>query len=218
MLREPTANQWSDAELNQCIQDADWEVFEKMGRVPASGWDEVQEEITLSANATTFSLTTGTPPTALTYGLEAIRFIEHQGTSGFWTLCQELPVGDEYRYRAVNSVVATGDVPPLYMLRRPNIVFLPVATAARTLKVTYRPTPTALSADATNLNCPDKRVPLVCTRAAILAFAYLGEEEKVFSNSYGTLEDEMYADLVHPQAEGRPLRVKEVEQASNWNA
>lgn len=211
MLRETTANQWTDARLNELIQDADWAEFIESSQSRNSGFGQVQEEVALAADATTFSLTAGTPPTALTYDLEAILFIEHQGTSGFWNLCDELPEADEFRYRASNATVASGDVPPLYRLRRPNIVFMPAATVARTLKVTYRPLPTALSTDGTNLNSPDVDVPLVCTRAAVFAFTDLGEEETQLSSAYQLLKEEKLRRLGHPQAEGRSLTVKDVE-------
>ena len=211
MLREPTANQWSDARLNELIQQSDWAEFIALQKIRNSGFGQIQEEITLAADATTFSLTTGTPPTGLTYNLEAILFVEHQGTSGFWNLCRVLQEGDEYSLRAVNATIATGDVPPYYRLRRPNIVFLPAASAARTLRVTYRPLPTALSADGTNLNCPDVLVQLVTTRAASFAMADLGEEETQFDSAYGVLKDEAFRMYDNVNAEGRSLTMKLVE-------
>lgn len=217
MLREPVANQWSDGELNQFLQDADTETFEKMSRIRNSGYGQIQEEITLAANASEWSLAPGTPPAALTYNAEAISFIEHQTVGGFWNLCQELQEGDEFRYRAQNAIVATADVPPLYRVRRPNIIFLPIASAARTLRVTYRPLPRTLSEDGDYLNVPDKRVLMVCTRAAYFALAQLGEQENQFDAAYGVLEDEMYRDLEHPNAEGRALEVKKVDTPALFN-
>lgn len=220
MIREATANQWSDARLNQLIQDADWAEFINASLIRNSGLGQIQEDITLPANASTFSLTPGAPPTGFTYNLEGILFIEHLGVSGFWNPCAELQEGDEFRYRAVNAIVATGDVPPLYRLRRPNLLFLPIANADRTLRVTYRPLPVALSGDNVALNIPDVWVPLVCTRAAVFALADLGESETqlgtatadgISGGAYELLRNEMYLSLGHPGREGMTLGVKLID-------
>lgn len=214
ILREPTANQWADSDLNSHIEQADWAEFVDTSLQRNSGYGEIAETITLAANATSFSLTPGTPPTGLTYNLESILFIQHQGVSGFWSLCNEIQESDEFRYMAQNVIVATGDVPPLYRLRRPNIVFLPAAAADRTLKIVYRPRPVALSADGTALNSPDVHFQLVVTRAAIFAMAQLGEQETQFDTAYEGLKQEKYRSLVHPNAEGRTLTVKAVESCA----
>lgn len=211
MLREPVANQWDDARLNQLLQDADWAEFIDASLIRNSGLGQIDETVTLPANQSTLSLTPGTPPAALTYDLEGVLFIEHQGVSGFWNRCDELQEADEFRYRATNAIVATGDVPPLYRLRRPNLVFLPIAASDRTLRIVYRPRPVALSTDGTNLNIPDAWVALVCTRAAVAALADLGEAETQFDGTYSLLKDEMHRSLEHPQAEGRSNVIKLVE-------
>ena len=217
MLRETTPNQWSNSRLNDCINDADAEIFRKFGRVRDSGWNQFQETITLLANASTFSLTPGSNPTAFTKALAAIAFIEHQGPSGFWNLCNELREADEFRYRAQNAVRATGDVPPLYRLRQPNLVCLPVATVDRTLRVTGRFEVTAMSSDTDTMNCPDKAFALVSARAKIFALEDLGEADDVTSAAYELLTGEMYEELGHPNAEGRPLTIKPVDGPAVFN-
>lgn len=215
MIREETASKWSNARLDELLQDADWAIYRKIASIRNAGYGELAETVTLAADATTFSLTPGTNPTALTKNLKGILFIEHQDTAGNWNLCNELPEADEFRYRSTN-VIATVDVPPLYRLRRPSIVFLPAAPAARTLRISYRPLPTAFSGDSSTLDVDDDFVPLVCTRAAIFALADLGESESVLDTAYVALEDEMYADLAHPTAEGRGLMVKETEPSFSF--
>lgn len=216
MLRESSANQWTDAHLNELLQDHNWAVYKKIAQRRGAGYGELQETITLAADATTFSLTAGSNPTALTKNLKAILFVEHQGLSGFWNLCNELQEADEFRYRAQNAIVATGDVPPLYRLRRPNIVFLPASAAARTLRITYRPLPTVLTG-SDNMDVDDDYLPIVLYRAAEAALAELGEDETQFAALAQLAEEEMYVDLQHANAEGRSLVVKPVESASLLN-
>jgi hypothetical protein len=86
-----------------------------------------------------------------------------------------------------------------------------ISLTARTLKVTYRPLPTALSADGTSLNCPDVLVQLVTTRAAVFAMADLGESETQFDSAYAVLKDEMLRMYDNPNAEGRSMTPKLVE-------
>ena len=214
MLREPTANKWSDTRLDEHLQDADWEVYKQIARIRNAGYGELAETITLPANATSFSLTPGSNPTALTKNLKGIVFIEHQNSAGFWTTCNEMQEADEAAYRSNNVLVVPADVPPLYRLRRPNITFLPQAGAARTLRVVYRPLPTAFASDNSTLDVDDDYVLAVITRAAIFALADLGEDETQFSAGYGALMDEIFADLAHMTAEGRSLQVKVEESAS----
>lgn len=211
MLRELTANQWSDARITEEIQSSDHATFIELSRIRGSGFGQIQEDITLAADATTFSLTAGTPPTALTYNLEALIFVEHQGPGGFWSLCNEIPEGQEFALRSVNVSPATGDVPPLYRLRRPNIVFLPAAGASRALRVTYRPAPTALSSGSTNMNCPDTLVQFVFVRACIMLENDVGEADSTLAASYETLRDEMFRMYDHATAEGRSMTPKLVE-------
>lgn len=217
MLREATANKWTDARLGEHLQDADWALYRKIASIRNAGYGELAETITLAANATSFSLTPGSNPTALTKNLKGILFIEHQNSAGFWTVCNEMQEADEAAYRSNNILVVPADVPPLYRLRRPNITFLPQSNAARTLRVVYRPLPTAFASDSSTLDVDDDYALAVITRAAIFALAELGEDETQFTAAYGALEDEIFADLAHMTGEGRALCVKVEESASLFN-
>lgn len=210
-LRETTARQWTDATLIRHLSDANGEVFIKLGQIPGSGFDVARDVISLPANATSFSLTPGTPPAALTYNLAQVRFIDHQTTNGFWQTCPPIPEGEDYALRGTNVIVATGDVAPAYRLMRPNFLFLPSATVARTLAVTYRPMPNTLTSTSDNLDVPDATVPLVVVRAAIIALAALGEAETKFDEEYAGLLDEMYAAYNPSLNAGRTATVKNVE-------
>lgn len=210
-LREPKAKQWSDATLTRYLSDANAEMFKRLGQIPNAGFDESQETITLAANATSFSLTPGTPPTALTYGVAQVKFIDHQTTGGVWQPCAPIPQGDEYALQGVYAQTVTGDVAPMYRLRRPNLVFLPQASVARTLRVTYRPIATVLDDSADTLDVPDDVVPLVVCRAAIVALSALGQAETQYDGEYQALLDEMYSAYNPSLGAGRSYTVKNVE-------
>ncbi len=215
-LREPTAKQWSDATLIRHISDSNAEIFRMLGQIPNAGFDEVQETLTLPANASTVSLTPGTPPAALTYGVAQVKFIDHLTTSGIRQPCTPLPQGYEYALRGTNVLIATGDVAPMYRLRRPNFVFLPIASVARTLYVTYRPMAVALTAGATNLDIPDDQVPHLVVRAAVLALSSLGENETQYDGELAALQDAMFAAYNPSLAAGRSYTVKNVEGRSQF--
>lgn len=210
-LREPVARQWTDATLTRYISDANAEVFVKLGQIPNAGFDMFREVITLPANASSFSLTPGTPPTALTYGVAQVRFVDHQTTYGIWQPCPPIPEGEDFALRGQNVLVSTGDLAPAYRLLRPNLMFLPIATVDRTLAVTYRPVPNTLTSGSSNLDVPDAQVPLVVARAAIIALAGVGEDESKFDEEYSGLMDEMYSAYNPTLNAGRSQTVKNVE-------
>jgi len=213
MIRETTPNQWSNTRLNDLLQDSDWETYKKLGRIRNAGYGELEEDITLAADATTFSLTPGSNPTALTKNLKGIIGIDLVNSAGENVPCGELQSEDEHFFRTTNATVASGDVPPLYRLRRPSILFLPPASVARTLRVRYRPRTTAFADDTATLDVDDDYVPYVCTRAAIFAKLDLGETDPMLNQAMQLLEDELFADLAHMSGEGRTQIVKRVDDS-----
>ena len=216
MLREPVAKFWSDARLLEILQDADWDIYKKQQRIRKAGVGELAETVTLAADATTFSLTAGSNPTALTKALKGILWIEHQTTGGDWNLLTPMDEAEEFAYRSTSAVNATSDVPPKYRLRRPNIVFLPASTAARTLRIVYRPIPTALTDGNSTVDVDDDHVHVVLLLAAVMAYAEIGESETQYEALFQRAEDDMFADLSRVLAEGRTETVKQVEHVFNF--
>ncbi len=213
MIRERVANQWTEARLNDLIQDSDWETYKKLARSVDAGYGQLEETVTLSANATLFSLVAGSNPTGLTKNLKGILGIDLVNSAGENVPCEQLQAEDEHFFRTTNAIVATGDVPPAYRLRRPYILFLPAASVDRTLVVRYRPRTTAFADDNALLDVDDDYVPYVCTRAAIFAKLDVGETDDQLNNALALLEDELFADLAHMAGEGRTQVVKRVDDS-----
>ena len=187
-LGEASAVEWTDAQLITYISNAEQWMASWLGRLPGNGRFIQEEDITLAADAETVALSS--LPSNATKTLISIDYIHFQNTANNWTPCDEIQVGDEARLRGGSAFTVSGDVAPAYQLRRPNLFFLPISTAARTLKVRYQWLPIAKTTDSDSLETPSQYDDMIVARVLFYALGDEGEEDSSFEKRYaGRLAD-----------------------------
>ena len=183
-LGEASAVEWTSAQLVDYISNAEQWLAAWLGRLNGSGRFVQEENVTLSASSETVALSS--LPSTATKTLVSIDYIHFQTTAGIWVPCGELLIGDEARLRGSSTYTVSGDVAPVYQLRKPNILFLPISTAARTLKVRYRWIPIAKTSTSDSLETPGQYDDMIVARTLFYALGDEGEEDSSFENRYAS--------------------------------
>lgn len=211
-LGESAANEWADDTLLTYIQRAEVWLANLIGRIPNSGRFRYKESMTLSANSDTIA-TTG-----LTKRFGGIRTLYMILPGGFYSNpLVRIDETEEDLYRGSTLYnTASGNTVPAYLLRDPNVVFIPIATEARTIVFDYRYLPTAGKAAGADLETPDDYLDALITRAVHFALADVGEANGSFENEHAAVIDEITYYEVERSREGAGDSVRSTSTISLW--
>lgn len=183
-LGEASAVEWTSAQLVAHINRAEKWLAALLGRLQGSGRFLQEENVTLSASSETVALSS--LPSTATKTLLSIEYVHFQASNGVWVTCHPIQIGDQSYLRGGTSFTVSGDVAPSFELRRPNILFLPVSSAARTLKVCYRWIPIEKTSTSDSLETPKQYDDLIIARTLFYALGDEGEEDSSFEKRYAS--------------------------------
>jgi len=204
-LQEATAREWTDAQIITYISRSYLRFAAYLSMLKGSDWFQTTEDVTLAADGTTVLLT------AFTNDLAAIKHIMFKETSGFYVQCLPFQEGDDFRLLYTTTLVVNSNTAPRYRLRQPdNIYFLPKSGAARTINVTYRYRPTALTTGSDTVATPLEYDDVIEYRAAILALADEGEKDPQFEGLLSERLAEIEEQETNTNAEAGTMTVKNV--------
>ncbi len=182
-LRDPNQQEWTDNdELYRYISNAEQWMAAWLGSLKGSGRFVVQDTITLSANTSTFNLSSLTSAASKTFA--GVRYMEMLTAMNVRVPLSPIPEGDENLYRSPTTITVDAWVPPSYLLRNDAFEFLPISSAARTIYVTYQWLPLVKTTSGDTAETPTQYDDLLILRAAHDALGAEGEREKSFEDKY----------------------------------
>lgn len=216
-IREPSAIEWTDAELFSLISDEERRLWDERALLPGAGTDLYQDEISIAAAVTSFSLVTGAPPTALTKEFVAIEALDWKN-NGIWTPLQEFQAADEWQYDTQDDSSGSSSVKPSYRISGTTLIAKPEADAARTYRLTYLwrpPVKDNVSPTTDTLDTPPRWDEIIVIRAASRALEKLGQTDDRLETRVLMLVAEMEAVEVNKQPRGRVETVQRTSTA-HW--
>lgn len=209
-LRETTADEWTDAQIATYLSRSERWLARWLSGLRNSGRFVQSDSMTLAASTETLAMeTTGTPPSAFTYIVDNIRYIDMQVSGGGWAACYPLREGDENAVRGPNVPISTDLSVPTYFIRGTNLHFLPISGGARTLRITYGWIPAAKTS-ASTAETPTQYDDILVLRAVYDALGVVGENEGTFDAKYATRLAEIEDFETDRVAKGPSLRVQNV--------
>jgi len=188
-LGESTPNEWTDAQLLAYVRMAEIWMANLVGRPPYSNRFRYQESFTIAANTTDYALS------GLTKRFAGVRSMFMLLPGGYHSdNLTEIDEAMQNRWQGSTLFTWGGLVVPGYLLRDTNLVFLPKASASRTIQIVYRWLPAANKTSSDNLDTPEDYNDLLTERALHYALADVGEKNTSFEEEYAVRigEVEMY--------------------------
>lgn len=190
-LNEATEQEWLDATIASEISLAERWFAEWLGRKKRGGYFQNQETFTLAADATSHALS------SFAKDLVSVDNIE-MSVAGAWVPVGEIPDGQEWTYRNVNQASSSGAFVPHYLLRDPNLVFVPASTSARSMRVLYRWVP-AEKTESGTLETPARFDDVIDKRVLFVLLSDEGEREGTFEDYYSARLSEVTQFVVGRQ-------------------
>ncbi len=184
-LRDPNQQEWTDdTELYGLISNAEQWLATYLGSLRGSGRFVVQEAITLAANTSTVAISSLSA--AATKVFLGVRYMDMLTEGGYRAPMLPIPDGDEAQYRAPTQAPVGGMWAPGYFIRDDSFIFLPVASQARTIYLTYQWIPIVKTSGSDTLETPTQYDDMILLRAAFDALGAEGENETTFEQKYAT--------------------------------
>ncbi len=173
LLQETTANEWTQAQLFERINDAHEFLAAKMRVIFNSGWFSATQTFTVAASTETYDLS------GLTRLFTSIKSLWHTRSDGSEKRIEALDEADINLSRLA-GITVNADVEPGYFLLRAggtnNLHLLPLAGATRTFRIYHGYQPPVLTTSQ-NLHTPPRYDDIVAKRAAWLALMDEGEDD-----------------------------------------
>jgi hypothetical protein len=203
-LQESVANQWLEATLERCVNDAHKEVAPLFGSIERSGWFEETETFTVAASTETYDLSGLSRVFAAIKSLWLVRSAGDEARVSI--------VGDAKFREFSRSGTVSADVVPVYSLRRAGgteyLHLLPLAGATRTFRIVYRYDPPTLTSGQ-SLHTPARYDPLIAAIAKRNALAIVGEEDTSLQDHIDMLTAKMFDAEGASASESVPQRITE---------
>lgn len=201
-VREPVANDWTDAEIRGYISEEERKLFDEQGMLVGSGRAVRQDEITIAASTASFALTTGTPPAALTSEFVAIDYLDWDD-NGTWVPMKQVPHTQEWRFDTLNDADDSSLVRPTYLIRESTLYVKPTSAVARTLRLTYQYRPAVKSSAISTLDTPIRYDEEITARVAARCLEKLGQADQALAGRILVLQDQRERLEVNKQNRGR---------------
>ena len=182
-IRETSASTWTDAELAYPLSTAEQWLAQFLSQIKGSGRFIVEETATLAADAETITQASLAKGDGSAGEFTGLRWINMLVNNNSWEPCYPMEEGDENLYRLPNTAIPVGST-PYYEVLDTNLRFLPISSAARSLRIRYSWIPVRKTKAGT-AETPTQYDDILCLRAAFDALAPLGQSEGQFEQKYG---------------------------------